>query len=191
MDEWRIKVLKEQGLWEQKKWISAPGLCEIVKKTFGTGGLITGLEIGVASGWTMNHFLNEIPNLILIGVDPYVAYDDGGIQITQEKLDAQFAAAQENISEFDRATIVKEYSDKVASFVEEDLLDYIFIDGDHSYDGVLKDLENFYSKVKTGGIFAGHDYSLKGVRDALDEFRKNKDLDPIKHTNHDVWYWIK
>lgn len=191
MDEWRIKVLKEQDLWEKKKWISAPGLCDIVKKTFEAEGLITGLEIGVASGWTMNHFLNQIPNLILIGVDPYVAYDDGGIQITQEKLDAQFAAAQENISEFDRATIVKEYSDKVASFVEDELLNYIFIDGDHSYDGVLKDLENFYSKVKPGGIFAGHDYSLKSVRDALDEFRKNKNFDSIKHTTHDVWYWIK
>ena len=60
MDEWNIRILKEQGEWEKKKWISAPGLCALVDHLFGQKETIVGLEIGVASGWTMNHFLQNI-----------------------------------------------------------------------------------------------------------------------------------
>jgi predicted O-methyltransferase YrrM len=38
-------------------------------------------------------------------------------------------------------------------------LSFCFIDGDHFNPGVKQDLDNFWPKVKMGGIFAGHDYS--------------------------------
>ena len=100
MDEWKIRTLKEQGQWESKRWISAPGLCDLVMHLFSEQETIVGLEIGVASGWTMNHFLQNLSNLQLTGIDPYVGYMDGHIQITQELLDAQYLAAQDNISDF-------------------------------------------------------------------------------------------
>ena len=36
-------------------------------------------------------------------------------------------------------------------------LDFLFIDGDHSYEGVKQDLENFSSLVRPGGLIALHD----------------------------------
>jgi predicted O-methyltransferase YrrM len=36
-------------------------------------------------------------------------------------------------------------------------LDFLFIDGDHSYAGVKKDFEDFASLVRPGGIVAFHD----------------------------------
>lgn len=37
-------------------------------------------------------------------------------------------------------------------------LDLIFIDGDHSFDGVSKDMEFWYPRLNNNGIFCGHDY---------------------------------
>jgi len=51
-------------------------------------------------------------------------------------------------------------------------IDFLFIDGDHTYKGVRNDLRNWFPKVKSGGIIAGHDYTEPtcGVKMAVDEF---------------------
>ena len=41
----------------------------------------------------------------------------------------------------------------------DNAVDFLFIDGDHSYDGVKADFENFASLVRPGGIIAFHDIS--------------------------------
>ena len=192
MNEWNIKLLKKQGEWERKKWVSAPGLCELVGKMFGANETIVGLEIGVASGWTMNHFLENLPNLKLTGIDPYIGYMDGDIKITQEKLDAQYLAAQDNISDFTpRGQILRGYSKEFTHVFVEESLDFIFIDGDHSYEGALGDCEMYFSKIKKGGIFAGHDWCFSGVKKAVNEFREKHGSPEIKRVTNDVWYWIK
>ena len=72
-----------------------------------------------------------------------------------------------------------------------DEYDFIFIDGLHSYEQVLKDCKNYYSKIKTGGIFSGHDYNtIEGVNRAVNEFAFSVGK-TIKQTKNDVWYWIK
>jgi predicted O-methyltransferase YrrM len=53
-------------------------------------------------------------------------------------------------------------------------LDWVYIDGDHSYEAVKTDLENFSRVVKPGGVIAGDDYGLdgwwaKGIDRAVDE----------------------
>jgi predicted O-methyltransferase YrrM len=37
-------------------------------------------------------------------------------------------------------------------------LDFVYIDGDHGYEAVINDITNYSSKVRPGGIIAGHDY---------------------------------
>lgn len=56
-------------------------------------------------------------------------------------------------------------------------LDWIYVDGDHSYEGCLADLENALTVLKPGGILMGDDYgwvgakwSKPGVTKAVDEF---------------------
>ena len=192
MNEWNIRTLKEQGQWDSKKWISAPGLCDLVTHLFQQQETIVGLEIGVASGWTMNHFLQNLPNLQLTGIDPYIGYMDGNIKIAQEMLDAQYLAAQDNISDFaPRGKILRGYSQDFVNSFEDKSLDYIFIDGDHSYEGALRDCELFFPKIKNGGIFAGHDWSFDGVQKAVNEFKDRNGSPNIKLVTTDVWYWIK
>ena len=54
-------------------------------------------------------------------------------------------------------------------------IDIVYVDADHSYDGVTKDLELWTPKVKPGGIMSGHDYDIGGsawqeCRRAVDDF---------------------
>lgn len=46
---------------------------------------------------------------------------------------------------------------KFSAATNEEPLDFLFIDGDHSFDGVKNDLVSYYSRVKDGGLIAFHD----------------------------------
>ncbi|MGP0102056.1 MAG: class I SAM-dependent methyltransferase [Solirubrobacteraceae bacterium] len=65
--------------------------------------------------------------------------------------------------------------DAAASFPDESL-DWVYIDGDHSYEGVKHDLDAYFRTVKSGGFIAGDDYGQvgswfeDGVTRAVDEF---------------------
>jgi len=52
-----------------------------------------------------------------------------------------------------------------------DKLDVLFVDGDHSYEGALADLNNYGPKVKSGGLIVCHDVTyLCGCTKAFDEY---------------------
>jgi len=150
-----------------------------------------GLEIGVSLGSTTEILLRSIPNLKLFGVDPYMYYIDwNGNEIidNDEYMNTMLNAIKPYNERF--VHIRKTSDDAVLDF-ENESLDFIFIDGVHTYDQVKKDCENFYPKLKKNGLFSGHDYNaISVVRNAVDDFKKtvNKDL---SFTNNDVWYFFK
>jgi len=61
-------------------------------------------------------------------------------------------------------------STKTAEQYADSSLDFVFIDADHEYESVLRDLRAWYPKVKPGGTLAGHDYHESGPKKAVDEF---------------------
>ena len=68
-------------------------------------------------------------------------------------------------------------------------LDWIYVDGDHSYEGCLSDLENSLKAVKPGGLILGDDYgwtnskwNKPGVTKAVNEFiNKHKLTNIFRH----------
>jgi hypothetical protein len=87
--------------------------------------------------------------------------------------------------------MIRDYSDNVVDEFEDESLDLLFIDGLHTYEQVLIDSHNYYSKVKTGSIFSGHDYTaIPGVNKAVIEFAASVGKE-ILTTECDVWYWYK
>jgi predicted O-methyltransferase YrrM len=64
--------------------------------------------------------------------------------------------------------IVSDSAAAAADFADASI-DGIFVDAAHDYDSVVKDLAAWWPKLKPGGIWAGHDYPWKGVRDAVNE----------------------
>jgi len=71
-----------------------------------------------------------------------------------------------------RFTPLRLLSTDAAEIFDDNSIDFIFIDGDHSYDAVRSDLIAWVPKLTTNGIIAGHDYrsSKPGVKAAVDEF---------------------
>lgn len=68
-------------------------------------------------------------------------------------------------------------------------VDLIFIDGDHSYEGVYQDTLLALKLLKQNGIIVWHDYNLiDGVTNAIIKLNKDlKDLVNIKNTNLAVY----
>lgn len=99
---------------------------------------------------------------------------------------------------------LKMNSDVAASVLTADfkqqgrLADAIFIDGDHSYAGVKRDLELYFPLLRTGGLLIVHDYlpplapenreyilfhhggSEPGIRQACDEFFATAPAAPVR-----------
>lgn len=64
---------------------------------------------------------------------------------------------------------IRDYS---TNFKYNYLADMVFIDGDHRYHTVIKDIKKALSILKSGGIISGHDYEFPtwpGVKQAVDE----------------------
>lgn len=57
---------------------------------------------------------------------------------------------------------------------EDGSLNFLMIDGDHSYDAVRLDIAAWLPKMKPGSIIAGDDYGWPGVKQAVDEAFGNK-----------------
>jgi len=58
-------------------------------------------------------------------------------------------------------------------------IDYLYVDADHSYDGVMADLRAWLPHVKPGGIVLGDDYGSNvypGVQAAWDDFERTTGL---------------
>ncbi len=72
-------------------------------------------------------------------------------------------------------TVHRKPSSIACSDFPNDYFDWVYIDGDHFYEGVKKDLEEYFPKVKKGGYISGDDYVIgglwsEGVKRAVDEF---------------------
>jgi predicted O-methyltransferase YrrM len=189
-----VEEIKEMGYWPPPEGCAAIGLIELLPKTE-----IVGCEIGVAHGFNVVYFLDALPTLKkLYAIDPFLLYDkDGlrqgspGIFLSQNNADNIKNMFVKNIQPYgNRVEFIQASSEEVFDQFADNYLDYVFIDGEHSYESVAKDIKNYYNKVKTGGIIAGHDYSWPGVQHAVFEFIADKNIN-LQFCNNDVWFWIK
>lgn len=67
---------------------------------------------------------------------------------------------------------MKGKSEDIVMHMENESLDVVYVDGLHTYEGVVLDIRLWLPKIKKGGFIAGHDYGSKhhpGVKKAVDE----------------------
>ena len=149
------------------------------------------LEIGCDIGDTTQFLLDSNPDCVLTGVDPYSNYVDWNGNNLNER-EAIYQRFTDRLSGYsNRFSLLRDYSDNVVDQLQDDSFDVIFIDGLHTYEQLTKDCANLYSKLKTGGVFAGHDYTaIAGVHKAANEFAAKCGKE-ILFTECDVWYWLK
>ncbi len=100
-------------------------------------------------------------------IDPF-SFDESRYNYNYE------ASFDSNVAEWDlRGTVVKvkKTSDEVAAYWDRQI-DFLFVDGDHSYEAVANDIRNFVPFVRRGSLFALHDYKpvgKEGVKQAVEE----------------------
>lgn len=146
-----------------------------------------GIEIGTDQGTTTEYLLRSIPDLKLYGVDDYTE------NRTEDVQNLTFELFKKNVSPYSkRFTHYKNTSDDAVSKFKDESVDFIFVDGDHKYEQVLKDCQNYYPKLKKGGLFCGHDWNLPAVNKAVREFAASiGKSNEIEIMRQDVWYWVK
>jgi predicted O-methyltransferase YrrM len=167
-------------------WLSTYGpladLCrEVEAKTL--------IEVGVAYGFHAEYILNSLNTINYTGIDPYLAnYDPTdcfcsdvcshfGGNNAQEAMDRLYQCVKQKLSEYKNANLLRGTFEEASSKFEDDSVDVIFIDGDHTFEGVLKDLKTAYKKVnKKRGIICGDDITWEGVKAACDQFFQSNNL---------------
>ena len=78
---------------------------------------------------------------------------------------------------------IKSCSWETANQFTDNSCHFVFIDAGHSYESVIRDLTAWYPKVKSGGIFAGHDLIGEGIQKALNEFCQKNGIKQIYQRN--------
>ena len=97
---------------------------------------------------------------------------------SQSELDAVLGSVKERFEQEIRVgTVVihRERSAQAAAHFADEYFDWLYIDGNHLYEFVMRDLEQYWPKVKPRGFIAGDDYGVQGwwqdgVTRAVDEF---------------------
>jgi hypothetical protein len=146
-------------------------------------GPCTMAEVGVWQGGTCSRLLASHPELYMHLVDPWQQAEPGSSYANSGSINAnkphELARMKclKRIASFaGRFTVHRMESTEAAPLVADASLDLVFIDADHSYDGVSTDIDAWLAKVKPSGWIGGHDYGAKpngrefpGVQRAVDE----------------------
>lgn len=64
-------------------------------------------------------------------------------------------------------------SARAANLFDDKSIEFVFIDGDHSYEGIKRDVEAWLPKIRPGGWIAGHDYNQlveKYINDKFEDY---------------------
>jgi hypothetical protein len=132
---------------------------DLIKNLTNLIGNGKGVEIGVFKGEFSKHILNNWGGtLYMIDVWRPLGNEYEDASNHKEHIDA-YQQTMENIKGFeDRGIMIRASSEISANMFQDESLDFIFIDANHAYDFVVDDINLWFSKLKKGGIFSGHDY---------------------------------
>ena len=145
-----------------------------------------GAEIGVYRGMHAKHMLRLHPDISTLWlVDAYQPYSvEGGL--CPDLPGAREVAHRVMQKHRKRIRWLQVGSPDCARMLPD--LDFCYIDADHSYKSMVVDLEAMWPKVKSGGIFGGHDfvYTFPGLNRAVVEFVVRHNVD-LKVDSPDWW----
>ncbi len=170
-------------------------------KHFKELGFTKGAEVGVADGRYSEILLQTIPDLTLSCIDLWRPYEHNWRK--QDYHNEAYQRTLERIRPYPKATAIPFPSIDASLNVPDESLDFVFIDGSHTFDHVMTDIIIWTRKVKKGGIVAGHDYYHfhdSGVVEAVNKYTEEHKIDlnlTLKdHAEHKddkcpCWWFIK
>lgn len=127
-------------------------------------GYKVGCEIGLEKGKNAVQMFDNIPGLKLYGVDPYRQHPQcsyvyhAEIRHWDERYLNGCKKQALNRMQNRNFELLQDFSEDAVKKVEFNSLDFVYIDGDHSYDMAMLDVILWGQRVRKGGIISGHDY---------------------------------
>lgn len=155
------------------------------------GGLI--VEVGVLIGALSTEILRKRSDAVLHMVDnwrpmaeqpaSYIATGDDHALHDAQRVESHYRQASRVARRFPgRAIIRRGDSVEIAEDFTPGEIDLVFLDADHSFEGVTADLAAWEIRVKAGGWIGGHDYRNPdprfrfGVTEAVDAWAERRGL---------------
>ncbi len=165
-------------------------------------GLVgAGAEVGVEEGRFARRVLDQWRGRRLFLVDIWQPLD-GYRDVTNAPAPVQVArlirAVGRVAPHWERVRLIQQLSEEAARLVPDGSLDWVYLDADHEYTQVLRDLAAWTPKVRPGGLIAGHDFvdgdrviggvlTAFGVARAVREFFAGRDVG-VTEEAHPSWY---
>jgi len=142
------------------------------------------LEIGVFRGDFLSYLVENCKYDSIDAVDLFEGVtcsgDADGNNVVYYDIGESYLELLEKYKEGSNIKLHKSNSITFLQGQPDNYYDIIYIDGDHSYNGVKHDLINAFKKIKNNGYIMGHDYEMNmkktnnyynfGVKKAVDEF---------------------
>jgi predicted O-methyltransferase YrrM len=130
-----------------QKWVELAALAHLVRQTKPQWTM----EIGIYEGGTIGLWAQMMPAQgTLIGIDLKLSKG------VEERIRLKMKPGQNlHLLELDSHSL--ETRMQLTNILGENRVDFLFIDGDHSYKGVRQDFEDYSPLVRPGGIVAFHD----------------------------------
>ncbi len=153
------------------------------------GENLIGAEIGVLRAESLCTILQTCENVkLMYGVDSWQPYSDylkfpydgtPAYTVSEREIETVRFEAYHNIKwsgEQNRVKILEMDSSLAVNHIQDEELDFIFIDTYLTKEQASKDLEDWYPKVKSGGLFAGHDWDCPEIQTEVRKFRKDNNI---------------
>jgi len=149
-------------------------------------------EIGVWQGAFSSQILEITAPRKLHLIDPWLFQPEfprcmygGAIAKHQSDMDKIYQNVITRFGKYEKVFIHRGFSEQVLLEFSDAYFDWIYIDGNHDYDFVRRDIEMGSLKVKSGGFIAGDDYDWgedRGfpIQRAVQGFLKEKKVGKLK-----------
>jgi hypothetical protein len=166
-----------------------------------------GVEVGVCKGIYSDQILKSWKGQKLYSIDPWKSFPKHEYvdmsNVSQIQQDKNYEETIRRLKKYgDRSEIIRETSTEATSRFNSRQLDFGYLDARHDYDFFTQDLSSWFPKIKSGGVFAGHDYMMMvgprnriEVKKAVDDFFQRLNIevfslaeDPVAYPS---WYVLK
>jgi hypothetical protein len=116
------------------------------------------VEIGTDKGEFADFILSSNNSCVLYSIDPYIKYDEYNDAINNITGDKLYESVKMKLTNKygNRIKFIRKFSHDAIVDVPDNI-DFVYIDGNHSYKYVYQDIKDWYSKIKSNGIIIGDD----------------------------------
>ena len=170
---------------------------EILSALINQYNLKVGCEIGVGFGTHAEYILDNTKVIKLFCIDPYTHFDQeykDQMNLPQDMLDILYFKVYRRLDVFnERYELIRNTSSQATQHFHASELDFVFLDANHAYEQVIKDLENWYTKVRSNGLIAGHGFNknFPQVKQAVKKFFESKKIKINHDSKERIWWVIK